>query len=221
MRIWLPYAAVFLYGVACALNLFGCTPPERRRLRIISKCFLMPLLALCYLLLARIVSPLVVLALFFGFAGDVLLLFSERKSMFAGGLAAFALGHVCYVLYLMRLIGTPPAWWLAALLALPYVLLILLIMRALKPHLPRGFLPPCLGYMILLGFMSYCALLVCLSRFSLYAALAFIGSLFFIASDTVLAANNFGLRQYRRRNLIVMASYLLAQTLLVTGLLYM
>lgn len=214
---------IAVYGAVCVLHLFCCAPPEKRLPRMISKCFLMPLLALCYCFNARFgggaFSPLVLAALLCGFAGDALLLFPDNSRLFAAGLLAFAAGHICYAVYMLGVPKPVPLdLWFYIPAALAYLAVAFLIMRLLRPALPQGFFFPCLGYMLIIGFMSLSALYLHRETKTVSSLLVFIGSLLFIASDTLLSFREFHVKQSRFSNFWVMLTYILAQTLIVSGL---
>ncbi len=211
---------MIVYGAVSALHLYSCAPPEKRRIRVISKCFLMPLLALCYLGAERF-SPLVLAAVLCGFLGDVLLLFPNSKKMFVGGLLAFAAGHICYAVH-MRLVPKLFAisLWVYIVAALIYLALVFGIMSILKPVLPKKLFVPCLGYMLIIGFMSYSALMLALGLYTAPAWIVFTGSLLFIGSDTLLSFNVFNVKRFRFSNFFVMLPYILAQALIVVGLMH-
>lgn len=220
MKQPLQYALIFLYVVVCTLQLIACAQPKLFRLRRLTKCLLMPLLALCYVACARSFSTLVLIGILCGFAGDVLLLHPENPGRFAGGLVAFAVGHICYAIHMMLLRSAAPAWWVAAIAIALYMALIWLIMHKLRRDLPQSFVLPCLVYMLIICFMSFAALLLMLYWRTLNAALLFIGSLLFMVSDTVLAFDTFRPRPIRHGGILIMGTYILAQTLIVCGLLF-
>lgn len=217
----LPYVLIVLYAVACTLHLIACAQPKHFQLRKLTKCCLMPLLALCYVACARAFSWLVLIGILCGFVGDALLLRPEKPIRFAGGLAAFAIGHICYAIHMLLLLGARPAWWVAAIAIVLYMAVIWLIMRQLRRDLPQSFVLPCLIYMLVICFMSFAALLLMLNWRTIYAVLLFIGSLLFMVSDAVLAFDTFRTRPIRHSGILIMGTYILAQTLIVCGLLFL
>lgn len=220
MKQPLQYVLIFLYVIVCTLQLIACAQPKHFRLRKLTKCFLMPLLALCYVACARSFAPLVLIGILCGFLGDALLLQPENPRRFAGGLVAFAIGHICYAIHMLLLLSMKPAWWIAAIAIVLYMAVIWLIMRKLRRDLPQSFVLPCLIYMLIICFMSFAALLLLINWRTINAVLLFIGSLLFMVSDAVLAFDTFRTRPVRHGGIIIMGTYILAQTLIVCGLLF-
>lgn len=218
-------ALLVLYIIVCALHLFACARPNHGKLRAATKCCLMPLLALCYAVNAHPLSRLVLIAILCGFVGDVALLGDYNSRRFIGGICAFAAGHLCYAVHMLRWLAAAPAWWwIIPPIVLVYAAGIALGIRQFKRFLPHRLVVPCLVYMIVIGFMSFSALLVLINRGvpsgMLFAALPFIGSLSFIASDSTLTVKTFSERPLRYGAPAVMGTYILAQTLIVIGLLF-
>lgn len=211
------YFIYILFGVAVALHLFACFPPVKQNLRKFTKCLLMPLLALSYALTAPSPSMLVVGALLLGWVGDVFLIFPKKPVCFSSGLAAFAAGHVMYIIYILtHLSGRPPVWIIMLAVCL-YAGAILLLMSRLISYLPQRMLVPSAVYMVLIAFMSLSTLLFALTQTGIAATLVFIGSLMFLISDTVLSFVTFK-QEFSWHYLCVMSTYIAAQTFIAFGL---
>lgn len=153
----------------------------------------------------------VLLALLLGLVGDVLLL-EDSPGRFVGGLAAFLLGHLAWVLAFLSTGLDRPEWgWLgAALLAVALV-----AGRAVVPAAVRDG-GAVLGvavtaYMVVIGAMSVLG-------WATGLLLVGIGATLFVVSDTVLALGRF-VDERRWTAPVVMVSYHLAQALLLAGLL--
>lgn len=183
--------------------------------RQVTKPLLMPLLLLFYLLTAAHPLPLLVAALVFGFLGDTLLLGSGR--FFPAGLLAFLLGHVCYIsLFILHTAWqSVPIWVFAA--ALLYIAYGFWLMRRLLPGLNEMKLPGFL-YLGCILLMSLTALLRAAGEPRVQTALPFIGSLFFIVSDSLLSLDAFT-GSKKIRGPIIMITYLTAQALITVGFL--
>lgn len=212
--------AVIAYLAACAANLAASFRSDSRLERA-SKPLLMPLLLCCWALgtavLGKAPEVLLVPALVCGFLGDTFLLGSGV--FFTCGLAAFLAGHLCYIAAFLRPLdfsAVPQAVWLAPL---AYALYAVLACRALLPSVPKKDRFSVVLYMVCLLAMSFSALLRCGYAHGAAFWLPFAGSLFFVASDTILA-----FRVYRRSGgnsgPAVMVTYLLAQTMIVGGYLF-
>jgi uncharacterized membrane protein YhhN len=211
------YLFAALYLVVVVLQLFACAGRNRLMLRRVTKCLLMPLLAVCYCLAARTVSPLVVAALISGFAGDVVLLFRPHRWAFPAGIFAFAAGHAFYIVAFLRAIPRLPQWYVFAPLGVLTLACALSLMRFLRKGIPARLKPPGFLYMLVIGSMASSALIFALSGVTAIGWVAALGGVFFVVSDTTLAVDAF-YHPVRYRNVIVMSTYILAQTLLVSAL---
>lgn len=209
------FAALYLADIA--LQMYACARKDHLLLRRITKCFLMPLLALFYAQFAKTVSPLVISAILSGFVGDVVLLLRPRKFAFPAGILAFAAGHVFYVIRFLSAIPTLPDWYIFAILGLICITAALTLLHYLWKGLPKKLRPPSLVYMLIIGAMASCSILFALYGTSDYRWLAAIGGLLFVLSDTTLSIDAFH-HPVRYRNVIVMATYIAAQTLIVLAL---
>ncbi len=185
-----------------------------------SKPFLVPSL-MAYYVFARNKRPLsiaFVLALFFCWMGDVLLLV---ESYFIFGLLAFLVGHLLFIATWRqhRNLATPDS--LTGLqrlrMAFPVVLYATGMVVVLYPYLDRLRVPVML-YAGVLAFM----VLQALFRYGRTSAASFgfvlAGSVLFMISDSLLAFNKF-IEPVAHSGFWIMLTYTTAQFLLVTGIL--
>jgi len=184
---------------------------------IITKCLLIPLLTVYYLLAASQAGLFVLLALTACFMGDLLLALSGRSGYFITGLLFFMGGHFLYAVHLLQSTGflqNLPVW--GCLLVLPYLLYLAWLYVQLRQSM--GPMLPCFWiYGPAICGMSF----LCLTRVFSYAGPAFwlplLGSILFIASDTMLALHHFR-KPLDHADLKIMSTYGLAQLLLILGL---
>lgn len=120
-----------LFGLATVVDL-GSLAVGADTGHLLTKPLLMPLLAVYAAL--RGAPRLLIAAVLCGWAGDTLLL-SDADPAFLAGMAAFAAGHVCYLVLFTR-IGTPREY--AALLAPAYAAALVGTVVLLWPDLPRN-----------------------------------------------------------------------------------
>ncbi len=213
----MPYLFAGLFALDAAVQLFTCASKDRLMLRRVSKCLLMPLLAVCYCLFAAAPSALVITAILFGFAGDVVLLFRPRRWALPAGMLAFATGHVFYIVSLAQRFVVIPPWYMLALMAIVTVASAVTVMRYTWKGMPRKLRPPSFLYMLIIGTMASTAILFAFFGVSDYRWLALPGGLLFAVSDAVLSIDAFH-HPVKYRNIIVMTTYILAQTLIVSAL---
>jgi len=189
------------------------------KLKVLTKPLLVPLIILFYLTNAVHINWFIVSALFFGFLGDVSLLWGSKKMFFVIGLLAFLVGHLFYTLVFLQSIqyfAVVPIWFFIFLI--PYILYGYAILRILRPNLNEMIVPVVI-YMCVILMMSFTSTCRVWNGFTLQFILPFIGSLFFIVSDSALAYNSFNEPQKNYETLI-MFTYILAQVLIVAGFLY-
>ncbi len=211
------YIAVALYLLVVALHLFACASRDRLMLRRVTKCCLMPLLLFCYAVYAAEISPLVVAAILSGFVGDVFLLFRPRHWSFPAGILSFAAGHVFYIVRFLKGLTVSPAWYVCAALGLIGFLSAITLLRFLWKGLPKKLRPPSFLYMLIIATMASYAILFALYGNSPLRWFAAVGGLFFVASDSTLSIDAFH-HPVRYRNVLVMSTYIAAQTLIVASL---
>ncbi len=205
--------AAFVYVPIVCLTLVAYAK-RIKVMRFIFKSLLMPSLAVFYLLAAESPSPWIVLALAFGWLGDVFLLGRHHWNLYCG-IGAFALGHISYITGMLL---TKPGLHLTAAISVAWVGIVLLAFRRfLLPHVPKRLRIPGVIYATLLSATCAVALyLFCTSGPDAAYALCFFGGLLFIVSDGLLAYDMFG-KKTRLGNFFVMVTYILAQTALAAG----
>lgn len=220
-RLWLVPLCFFI--VCCALNLIGSFISPVLKSTV--KPALMPLLCVttfCWLLprlgmtdqVGHNGSVLLVSAQLLGFAGDTLLI-PDGFVFFAGGIAMFLFGHVCYIsLFGGRSFkGLKPWQWVVGLVSAVAVTVILLVAIGVKGTM----LAPMGIYALALSMLIFSTLAGAL-RFGgcTWWTLA-CGALLFTFSDSLIAINTFHGVSPFLSGFGVMSTYLLAQSLLAIG----
>ncbi|MDD6361547.1 MAG: lysoplasmalogenase [Eubacteriales bacterium] len=168
---------------------------------------------------------LVLSALIFGMLGDIFLssenVVDDPKKLpvlnVAGG-AFFAVGHVVYVIWLLRFAGGFNPYTLFALFGVPVVFLALCLLKIMKPG---KLLLPVIAYSAFLGLMLTASVnaYVYLAPLRL-APLILAGGILFTLSDGVLAYYNFGHKEQKRIKYVYMTAYYAAQLLFAYTLLF-
>jgi hypothetical protein len=187
-------------------------------IRIISKCLLLPLLII-YLTVSTpnttAIKKMALLALFFSWLGDVVLL--SEGNFFVLGMLAFTMAHVRNGKILVRLqaFQLTGATWIGLGLALGTISLVYYFLQTSL----ETFLIPVVVYMVFIS--TVWVLSFNLTNHPKYKAAAinfFIPGMFlFVLSDGILAFNKFLLHQPERWDIWVMLTYALAQWLLTEG----
>jgi uncharacterized membrane protein YhhN len=187
-------------------------------IRIISKCLLLPLLII-YLTVSTpnttAIKKMALLALFFSWLGDVVLL--SEGNYFVLGMLAFTMAHVRNGKILVRLqaFQLTGATWIGLGLALGTISLVYYFLQTSL----ETFLIPVVVYMVFIS--TVWVLSFNLTNHPKYKAAAinfFIPGMFlFVLSDGILAFNKFLLHQPERWDIWVMLTYALAQWLLTEG----
>lgn len=198
----------------------GFTKIEYNKGRLYTKPLLMPLLAIYYIFSATEVNKFIVIALVFGFMGDVFLMWPQRKNNFMLGLGAFLLGHLCYVLLFLQRISyvkDVPIWFY--LIIIIYASVAITVMKKLTEYLGDMRVPTYI-YMAVILLMSFTSLArIWVVDMSIAFLLPFIGSLFFISSDSMLGFYTFK-GKFKNGDIYIMITYVLAQVLIIGGYLY-
>ena len=156
-------------------------------------------------------------ALFFSWLGDVMLMYEHISPMyFMLGLGAFLMAHIMYMTVFLKRWNTRPgtSFWLVVVVLILYGCF---LFWQLKDDLGNLLIPVVLYVLIILA-MAVASFgrkgMVTPKSFTM----VFLGALFFIASDSVLAINKF-IDSVPYAHILVMGTYATAQYLITKGIL--
>ena len=198
-------SAVYLVTLAFKPGLF----------QFILKGCLMPLVLAVYISGGNTVLLPVVLALVFGWIGDVMLVRITSITWFRLGLASFLIGHICYCIAMSGFILP---------LHIPVLVISLIVAagfcvaayKVIKPG--KQMRIPVIAYEIIIMVMAVFACQLFLAQLDagkvMFGVLVFAGSVCFVISDTLLA-----LKTFRKVKIyfVVMLFYIAAQFLITLG----
>lgn len=211
------YLFLGVFIVVTAVHLYASLQ-KNKRLRDLTKPFLLLLLLGFYLLAAKQVLVQIALALFFSWLGDVLLMRRGLRWFIAGGLA-FMISHLFFVVgYLTDIHFAVLSLWAAAVPA-AFILIVFLIIRKLRSHLPKALFLPMLLYLLINVTMNCFAVFRLLCLWSLPALVTCIGAVLFFISDAVLFFVRFNKNSRLKTHFLVMLTYSVGELLIVLGLL--
>lgn len=157
----------------------------------------------------------IVLALFFSLAGDVLLMFQEKKSIFfLLGLSAFLLAHIFYILFFHKIrikeqVKSNP--WFLLIVIVYYAGLMYWIL----PYLGDMKLQVRI-YGIVISFMLMLAMHLFFIKNKNAGKWMLAGAILFVISDSVLALNKF-YQSFEWAGTVIMSTYGLAQLFITEG----
>ncbi len=160
--------------------------------------------------LGSAIGVMLVVALAWCLLGDVLLL-GTGEGRFLAGLTSFLVGHLAYAVGFVLIGLTHPWWAVVALVALVGVGGVAWRIVAGAALGGRGMAVAVATYIVVISAMA-------LMGWATGQWLLGVGALVFVASDTVLGFDRF-VRPLHGGGVAVMATYLLAQALLVLGFL--
>lgn len=193
---------------------------ESNQLQLICKPLILLSLIGYYLASVENRSLIFIRALFFSWAGDVLLLFTHREIFFITGLIAFLISHFLFIQVYRQhrdahvekeLLGSQKARF-----AFPIILtatgLVVILYRSLGP-----LKIPVMVYALVLCVMVLTALFRYGRTNSQSFWSVFSGAILFMASDSLLALNKF-LNPIAGASFMIMLTYIAAQYLIVNGL---
>jgi uncharacterized membrane protein YhhN len=214
----LKYTAIIFFVVVTFIDLYLISNKQEKR-RYLTKPLIIPAIIFIYLLFAHQYNKFLLLALLFSFFGDLLLLFSEEKLFFRLGLFAFLSSHIFYIYTFIENIpfNRISFFWIPLAL-IPYCIYAWKILQYLGPYVSHYFIPVILYIVTIIG-MSYASLFRFWTSQGIPFWFPFIGSLFFIISDTLLATRNFRYGQ-KKGWVSVMATYVLAQLFIMIGFIH-
>lgn len=153
-------------------------------------------------------------ALFFSLVGDVLLMFTTASAnFFMGGLLAFLTAHIMYILVFLKKKTKRKNTPLLVSFLLVYGLGIFYFLKDGLGDL----LVPVIVYMLVILTMIISAFLRHKSVSKMSYNFVFLGAIFFITSDSLLAINKF-YEPFETAGIFIMLTYAIAQYFIVLGL---
>jgi len=191
---------------------------DKIKLRYFTKPLLVPLLTLFYIISVANPNGFILFALICCFLGDLFLLWSQKKTFFIAGLLSFLAGHIFYTIAFLQttyFLSGIPKWFYFSLI--PYIWYGIFIQKKLNPYL-RSIKVPVIVYLNVILIMSFASFTRIWALKGLLFWLPFVGSIFFIASDSLLAFRNFKTK-LSRGWVSIMITYILAQLLIILGFL--
>ncbi len=210
-----PMLAMFVLATVVHLN---ASLKQNKMLRNKTKPFILIGLMGFYLGSADPVILSVVLALFFSWLGDMLLIPKGMKWFVAGGIA-FMISHAFFILsYVQDTDFASVQKVTLFLLPLLFVTASLIIFKYLRPHLPKGLFWPMLFYLILNGAMNCFAWFRASTAGRAAGIITAIGALLFFISDSSLFFVRFNKESRLKTHFLVMLTYSLGEFLIILGL---
>jgi len=207
-----------LFFICLAVNLFGISLNDQS-LQNASKPFLIIILMIYFFSQTRIgenkLKKWILIALFFSWAGDILLIFQHKNELFfLLGLSAFLSAHIFYIIFFnaIRVNENIKNSWVLFLIVVVYYAVLIFI---LFPHLGKMRLPV-MVYGIVISLMFMLAMHMLFSKNKIAGKWMMIGALLFVLSDSMLAINKF-YNSFEIAGILVMTTYGLAQFLIIEG----
>jgi len=185
------------------------------------KALLMPVLILLWLLSTTPAKgkqqPFLIAGLLFSWAGDIILeLPFSGDIWFVAGLGAFLLAHVMYIVVFTGTAGENIILKKRLLWISPVVIYGIILFLILRNNLGEMRVPVLIYTIIILTMVaSAISRFGKVNRYSYYLVLA--GAILFTLSDSAIAINKFG-HPFSYSSFLVMSTYIVAQFLIVTGL---
>jgi uncharacterized membrane protein YhhN len=219
------YIFLIIFFIVAVIDIYSLEK-DNKKLEIITKPLLMPLLVLYYIFQLNFLGLdwLIILALIGGLIGDIFLIREDDDNAFLGGMLAFLLGHIFYIISFLITAGANLGRFpiLGLILVGPVILNLLLAFPKFKDHL-GDFKIPVMVYMGAILTMHITTIL----RLAVYDFLnpsfylVWLGSVFFVLSDSIIATRAFNKEiDFPGRAIIPMITYVLAQYFIIQGVIF-
>ena len=210
-----PMLGLFLLATTVHLN---ASLKQNKVVRNKTKPFILLGLLGFYLAAASPVILSVVLALFFSWLGDVLLIPNGTKWFVAGGIA-FMVSHGFFILsYVQETDFAALPKLLLFLFPAAFAAASLIIFKYLRPHLPKPLFYPMLLYLLLNGAMNCFAWFRAFTVGGAAGIITAVGALLFFISDSSLFFVRFNKDSRLKTHFVVMLTYSLGEFLIILGL---
>ena len=186
---------------------------QNKTIEMIFKPLLMTSLAVVYLVSVKKPSFWLLSALFFSFWGDVFLL--DKANFFVFGLASFLVAHVVYIKITTSFLYKDSAVRILTS-AIPFVLLFVGLLGLIYNNL-GDMLLPVIVYGVAISTFGTAALLNYRQQKTTANTWLLLGAILFIASDSLIALNNFYMPK-PLFNIAIIVLYIVSQYLIVRAI---
>ncbi|CAM1358070.1 Uncharacterized membrane protein YhhN [Tenacibaculum sediminilitoris] len=186
---------------------------QNKTIEMIFKPLLMTTLAVVYLVSVKKPSFWLLSALFFSFWGDVFLL--DKTNFFVFGLASFLVAHVVYIKIITNFLYKDLAVKILTS-AIPFVLLFVGLLGLIYNNL-GDLLLPVIVYGVAISTFGTAALLNYRQQKTTGNSWLLLGAILFIASDSLIALNNFYTPK-RLFDIAIIILYIVSQYLIVKAI---
>lgn len=206
-----------MFIISSFIHLYASNKRDRF-LRNISKGFIIPSLMILYYTKTPSIDNTFMLALLFSWIGDLLLIGHGKKFFTAGGIS-FMISHILFVVsYSKHIHNLNNYIFIIILIAIIYIIITSIIFKHLAKYLPKALIIPMFVYLLINASMNCGALSLLVTNKSLASLIVFIGAISFFISDSNLFFVRFKVELKQQNHFIVMLTYILAELLIVIGM---
>lgn len=202
---------IILFLIVSILHVISCYK-EITKLRNITKPLLMPILIFNFLFNGKDINTIIILALFFGFLGDVFLIKSKNSKFFIMGLLSFLIGHIFYIVELFKNINFKNFYFIYLFSLLIPILISYFVYNKIKNYL-GSFKIPVIIYISIIATMLCLSIFYFLTNTTSLPLIAMLGAILFVLSDSILSISTFK-GSFKRDSFFIMITYIMAQFLL-------
>lgn len=206
-----------VFIVSTSVHLFASLRQDKR-LRAITKPFILLALLGYYLYSVEEFRTVVILALVFSWIGDVFLIIPGVKWFTIGGIS-FMISHFFFILtYSSDVIFSSVPTYVIIVLGVFYFVVVSILFNRLKPHLPKPLFYPMYLYLLINGTMNSFAIFRYISCMDKAGIITAIGAILFFISDSSLFFVRFKKNSILKTHFLVMLTYSIGEFLIVLGL---
>ncbi len=209
-----------LFLIASAVHLYHSWKDDPRRAWT-KPALLLLLLAYYCAAAAPELIPVLIAALATSWLGDVLLMPKGTKWFISGGIS-FLISHILFVfVYVPAIRWEAVLWQIVIPVAVVYAAVSVIVTMQIKKEIPKPMLAAMILYLLANSTMNLFALMQLICCKNAGAALAYLGAIFFFASDCTL----YLVRYHKNKDLIfkkhftVMFTYIAGECLITLGML--
>ena len=199
------------------IHLFA-SKKQNKPLRNFTKGFIVLALFGWYVLSVENPSWIVAGAILASWLGDVLLIPHGTGWFVAGGIS-FMVSHALFVVAYVPNVdfGIVP-WWAIVIIGIVYIAAVIYEFSILKKHLAKALFYPMFLYLLINGTMNSFAFFRLISVPCFATIVTAIGAVLFFISDSVLFNVRFNKESIFKTHFLVMLTYIVAEFLIVEGL---